>query len=368
MKKLNLNRIAISSVLGLALAAGVTVTGAGTAFAAGPATPHAAASTHAAPPRGALDGTLGFKIWNNSSYTFVPTGSDGMSIGPAGNYLPGMQEDWEIKAGGFWNGNTGAEYFNMYDENDQQVGSMELDFNGEDVTPTHIRTAPMGGTTDEAPDSTILRVVNGADGGFQIEDMTSDSQTINVSDGNGAWVSALGQSICTGAGTSACEFGNITEKDDQKGPQEVLVAAYNPATRGSDELTTEKAFEYSTTDETDTTLSASADVMDAVNIGVSTTFQHAVTQSTNYGTEFEVPVTPGNSDAIFGYAPVDQYTGNFTIQLGNTTWHLNDASFDTPDATGTMRYSSSGELPGDRTNDVDFQQSVGVNNNLPSVN
>ena len=39
-----------------------------------------------------------------------------------------------------------------------------------------------------------------------------------------------------------------------------------------------------------------------------------------------------------GHGPLLRSTGDFTLKLANTTWHLRDVYFDTPDPNGSGAY------------------------------
>ncbi len=62
---------------------------------------------------------------------------------------------------------------------------------------------------------------------------------------------------------------------------------------------------------------------------------------------------------IFATQPMYRTTGNFTLTMGNTTWHLDDVSFLTPNPDGTGAYQVTSE-PVKRTTQATMARSVGV--------
>lgn len=70
-----------------------------------------------------------------------------------------------------------------------------------------------------------------------------------------------------------------------------------------------------------------------VKVEVKAKYEHEWTSKHEFSQEIESDVPPHTKVWFTHKAPVLRDTGNFTIKLRNTTWHLNDVTFETPDTT-----------------------------------
>ena len=68
-----------------------------------------------------------------------------------------------------------------------------------------------------------------------------------------------------------------------------------------------------------------------INAWVNLPYQHQITASSSYADEVDMTVAAGDTGWVLDNAPMIRDTGDFTITLGNTTYHLNNVSFDSPD-------------------------------------
>jgi hypothetical protein len=75
-----------------------------------------------------------------------------------------------------------------------------------------------------------------------------------------------------------------------------------------------------------------------INIEITANYGHSWTSSHTFTQTVTVPVAAGYTSWIEGSAPVWRVTGDFTVTLGNSTYYLNGATFDTPNPSGVGSY------------------------------
>ena len=79
-------------------------------------------------------------------------------------------------------------------------------------------------------------------------------------------------------------------------------------------------------------ITASAGLSKIVNAAIDATFGHTWTKSQSYSQTVTIRDIPRNATVwVTHRAPVLRDTGDFTVKLGNTTWHLTDVHFDSPE-------------------------------------
>ena len=74
-----------------------------------------------------------------------------------------------------------------------------------------------------------------------------------------------------------------------------------------------------------------AGVEEIVHVSVTTRYERTWTKDHEFSQDITTKVPPHMKVWFTHQAPIIRDTGNFTVTLGNTTWHLNDVSFETPD-------------------------------------
>jgi hypothetical protein len=83
---------------------------------------------------------------------------------------------------------------------------------------------------------------------------------------------------------------------------------------------------------------ALAKLASIINVEITTNYGHSWTNTHTFTQTINVPVRAGYTAWIEGSAPVWRVTGDFTIKLGNSTYQLNGATFDTPNPNGIGSY------------------------------
>jgi hypothetical protein len=104
----------------------------------------------------------------------------------------------------------------------------------------------------------------------------------------------------------------------------------------------DKTITVTTTQSTTTTLKLSASVrakvFEVVNITVSAEYSEAWTDTYTFSESVKFTAQPGEKAFIETRQPVKRVIGDYTVQMGNTTWILKDVYFDSPDPDRYMEY------------------------------
>lgn len=75
-----------------------------------------------------------------------------------------------------------------------------------------------------------------------------------------------------------------------------------------------------------------------INVEITATYGHSWTNTHTFTQTLNVPVDPGYVSQVYASEPVWKVTGDFVITLGNSTYKLTDATFDTPNPNGVPAY------------------------------
>jgi hypothetical protein len=98
-----------------------------------------------------------------------------------------------------------------------------------------------------------------------------------------------------------------------------------------------------TTQSTTTTLKLSASikahVFEVVEISVTAEASEAWTDTYTFSQSITVTAQPGQKASIESRDPVKRVIGDYTVQMGNTTWILKDVYFDSPDPDRRSEYN-----------------------------
>ena len=104
----------------------------------------------------------------------------------------------------------------------------------------------------------------------------------------------------------------------------------------------DKTITVTTTQSTTTTLKLSASikakVFEVVEISVAAEYSEAWTDTYTFSESVKFTAQPGEKAFIETRQPVKRVIGDYTVQMGNTTWILKDVYFDFPDPDRFMEY------------------------------
>ena len=307
--KINVKRLAVA--LGaLALAGGVAAVIAPAASASAPPAVHSGAAA----TQSKVGYSRGFHIYNDTSkpMTLVKITGDGNFEGrPADGsvLMPGSYQDIEVQLRAASVQSDTAYY------SDGTHLEMNVDaFGG----PFIDNFAPAGGYgwTDYYTNAYVY------DAPGTVNNLGPDQKQ--------AQADALNQLCNTGA--ASCQFTPTAEAHIVSDPRNVGQAVENPC--DYDESTTIDAEDdVGESDSVGAELTVGVGIEKVVSVEVTATYEHEWTHEHKFGQSVELKVPPHSTAWFTHEAPTIRDTGNFTVTLGNTTWHLTGVYFDTPDIT-----------------------------------
>jgi hypothetical protein len=85
-------------------------------------------------------------------------------------------------------------------------------------------------------------------------------------------------------------------------------------------------------------VTAGTSLFDIVTVELSAEYGHEWSQSQEFTHSVDVEVPPGWEVWLTDSTPMIRDTGDFTIKLGNTTWHLRNVYFDSPNPDGNGKW------------------------------
>ena len=239
---------------------------------------------------------------------------------------PGQYADFEVQ------------YRWMSDQNDEITytnsdGSFkaDLEVNGFDSgAPSSKCTVNSGHDVCSDPDDTVSGT-----NGTTISYLMPAGTTVTVDGSQAQQQAATLQQLCNTPGADAtCTFAvDPNSETHVAGPLHPLAYQYN----NSDVTTTlevDKTDEVSSTDSVNIEASMGTNIGGMVDVSIKAAYGHIWSHGNGFAAKSTDPVEPHTYGEIDGISPMIRDTGNFTISMGNTTYHLNNVYFDTPDASG----------------------------------
>ncbi|MFJ7209279.1 hypothetical protein ACIQWR_37815 [Streptomyces sp. NPDC098789] len=142
--------------------------------------------------------------------------------------------------------------------------------------------------------------------------------------------SALFNSLCSDANSATCTFSPDSEVHTALPgkPWGKPVANTTDETHTYGLVATDTV---SSTDLVEVGINVSVKMGKAVDVGITTKFQHAWTTTRTFSQSLTLTVPPHKELWVEEGVPVLRHTGLFTIALGNTTWRFHDVQWDSPD-------------------------------------
>lgn len=163
--------------------------------------------------------------------------------------------------------------------------------------------------------------------------LDKDSPTITLGPEDAAKIAAVLPGICYDNSMANCSF---NAKSQVAGFSPVRTVG-TPVSNTTSTPTTYSVALADTVSQTDTVgvsvkLSGGglAKLASIINIEITASYQHSWTSTKTFTQTMNVPVGAGRTAWIEGSVPVWKVTGDFTIKIGNSTYQLNGATFDTP--------------------------------------
>ncbi|SBS78763.1 exported hypothetical protein [uncultured Mycobacterium sp.] len=79
-------------------------------------------------------------------------------------------------------------------------------------------------------------------------------------------------------------------------------------------------------------------ISDIINAEITAAYGHTWTSTHTFTQELDVEIQPGETVQVIGTAPVLRVYGDFTVEVGDTTFILKDVYFDSPNPDGSGNY------------------------------
>lgn len=303
---------------------------AATAYADTPAHPAAAAGQDATPV-GAPLYSRGFHVYNltTSPMTLTSVTGDGNFEGrpDVGSVVqPGQMADFEVQYRWLSDQNDEVTYRNA-----DGTFKADLEVNGfKSGNPSSTCTVTAGRDVCSDPDDSLYGT-----NGTVISYLMPAGTTVTLDGSQAQQQAATLQQLCNTPGADAtCTFAVDPAKEQHiAGPAHPLAYQYN----NSDETTTlevDKTDDVSSTDSVGVEASLGTNIAGIVDASIKASYGHTWSVGHGFAAKSTDPVPPHSYGEIDGIAPMIRDTGNFTITMGNTTYHLNDVYFDSPDPSG----------------------------------
>ena len=299
------------------------ILGAGAGIASA-ATATDAASTHDSKVAGPQY-SKGFHIFNFTQYPMrldTITG-DGYFEGKPdiGSILqPGQYADFEVQ------------YRFMTEQNDDVNYSFNAPWGKIGSFSAHLHVAAGGASSYDATNYGVA----GDNGSLLLTVQDPVGTTVNIPADQAQRQADTLKQLCMDTDQANCSF-TPTSETHIDGPKHVVVTESNNGPNTAT-LTANKADTVSSSDSLEAGASASAQIAGLVNIQVSAKYGHTWGQSHSFTTGVSNTVSPHSFGEITAIAPMIRDTGDFTVTMGNTAWHLKGVYFDSPDSDGAEHF------------------------------
>ncbi len=271
----------------------------------------------------------GFHIYNLSSYRMKL-----LSITGDGNFegrpndgdvlLPGVGfHDIEVQWRWLSNQNDTATYA-ILGEDGRQIGTYKahLRVTGGDGVPSWTNETTLGAAGGEGMNLTLL-------------DAPGTVRDIPASQGQ-AQAATLKQ-LCAENSSAKCSFA-ATKREKIAGPEHQVGNAFENVSDLTGTYTIARTDTVGVTNSVGVSVTAGTSLFNVVTVELTAQYGREWSQSEEFTHSVDVEVPPGWEVWLTDSAPLIRDTGDFTITLGNTTWHLRNVYFDSPDSDGNGKW------------------------------
>jgi hypothetical protein len=152
----------------------------------------------------------------------------------------------------------------------------------------------------------------------------------NIPAGQGQAQAATLKELCNVDNAATCTF-TPTSETHFVGAKHFITSISNNNPNRDATLTYNEDDNVGATNSIDVSLTAGTKLFDLVDTSLQVTYNHTWTESHGYSVGVSEPCQPLSTCTLYGYAPMVRDTGNFTLTMGNTVWHLYGVYFDQPD-------------------------------------
>ncbi|MFJ9605830.1 hypothetical protein ACIRS1_05655 [Kitasatospora sp. NPDC101176] len=317
------------------LAAVWTLMFSGVAFASGGP---ADSGSRSSPGSGDLTG--GFVVSDLSGETITATGVDkddngAIQMPPPDRWKldPGEDHDWEVVWYLFYSNNPTVHYVIANQDGSTTRFDLHLYLDTGGIN-AHASCDFLGSTTHLC---TVTKTPS--TGQMHIQVMDAGHPVFDVGGDKAQQEAQLLNTLCTADGIGDCTFTPAKDEHTQSAPRIVGQALADCSTNES-ETTLEYSDDVGVSDAID--VKVDGKLLGVIGPPVEATYHHEVTETHTFSQSVDLKIEPGQIGWVSDLAPVYRDTGEFTVALGNSTWHLHDVSFDSPDKGGTGVFAAHG--------------------------
>ena len=280
-------------------------------------------------PASASAYTNGFHVYNLSGTMLRLSGISGAGTAgqPSnGDYLePGSWHDFEVIYYASGDNNTTASY-DVLDDAGRVIGGfaavMNVDADRNLSSSCSVSVSPF---TCEAPRA---QLINFLDAPGTVHDIPA---------GQGQAQAAVLKQLCTETSAATCTFTPTSERHVDSPSHQVGNALVNNTDEDQD-TSIAISDAVGSSDSVGTKVSLEAKLGTIVKASIEASYDHEWTTEHTFRQTVDVHCPPHNKCTIMATAPMLRDTGDFTLTMANTTWHLRDVSFDSPDPSGNGAY------------------------------
>jgi hypothetical protein len=282
-------------------------------------------------PSGAQAFTRGFQIYNLSGYSLRLQSTEGayFSKPDDGEVIdPGVYRDFEVIFYEF-SENDAVAHFDVLDDNGGVVGHVDVDM-------TVYAGNNFGGVSSACSvhsDGPNLGPCQAGDQQQAIKFLDPPGTVHDIPARQGEAQATVLKQLCGDDSQASCTFAPTGETHVDS-PQHQVGDALINNTDEEQETTINASDTVGSSDSVSVSLSAETTLFETVTVAIETSYNHTWTDSKTFSQSVDVHCPAHNRCVILATQPMLRDAGDFTVTLDNTTWHLRDVYFDTPDPTG----------------------------------
>jgi hypothetical protein len=143
--------------------------------------------------------------------------------------------------------------------------------------------------------------------------------------------------LCIQSSAAQCSFDVTSERRTQSDRRLISHVVYNDNDVPTESRYTEGDI-YQTTNSIGLELRVSTSLFDIVEAEITARYEHSWTQEHHFEQDVLIPLPAHTKGWVEGTDPIIRDTGDFTVTMGSTTWHLRGVYFDSPDPKGRCEW------------------------------
>ena len=215
--------------------------------------------------------------------------------------------------------------FDVLDDNGSVVGKVQMDMK-------------LDGFANPSSDGWWRGATSGQvkSDGYTIAVLNTAGTVTTIPAGQGQAQAGILEQYCQ-LGNASCQF-TPTKHENVLGPRHVVGNMVYNNMPDSQNTTITVSDTVGATDSINIAASVKVSIMKIVEATVSTTYGHTWTTSHTFTQAEQLAIRPYYKAWLEAAEPMNRYTGDFVVTMGNTTWNLQDVSFDSPNPSGAGSY------------------------------